>query len=64
LNYAEDSKVDVDFNLVMNEDSEIIEVQGTAEGAAFSKDKLSEIIELGEKGVLELIQMQKEILNL
>ncbi len=51
LNYGEDSKVDVDFNLVMNEDSEIIEIQGTAEGAAFSKDKLSEIIELGEKGV-------------
>jgi len=64
MNYAEDSKVDVDFNLVMNEDSEIIEVQGTAEGAAFSKDKLSEIIELGEKGVLELIQIQKEILNI
>ncbi|MHA2281956.1 MAG: ribonuclease PH [Promethearchaeota archaeon] len=64
LNYAEDSKVDVDFNLVMNEDSEIIEVQGTAEGAAFSKEKLSEIIELGEKGVLELIRIQKEILNI
>ncbi|MBA7550697.1 Ribonuclease PH [subsurface metagenome] len=64
LNYVEDSKVDVDFNLVMNEDSEIIEVQGTAEGATFSKDKLNEIIELGEKGVLELIQIQKKILNL
>ncbi len=64
LNYAEDSKVDVDLNLVMNEDSEIIEVQGTAEGAPFSKDKLSDIIELGEKGVLELIQIQKEILNI
>ncbi|MCK4779291.1 MAG: ribonuclease PH [Candidatus Lokiarchaeota archaeon] len=64
LNYAEDSKVDVDLNLVMNEDSEIIEVQGTAEGAAFSKNQLSEIIELGEKGVLELIQLQKEILNI
>ena len=64
LNYAEDSKVDVDLNLVMNEDSEIIEVQGTAEGAAFSKDKLFEIIELGERGVLELIHIQKEILNI
>ena len=64
LNYLEDSKVDVDFNLVMNEDSEIIEIQGTAEGATFSKDKLSEIIELGEKGILELIEIQKEELNL
>ena len=64
LNYVEDSKVDVDFNLVMNEDSEIIEIQGTAEGATFTKKKLGEIIELGEKGILELIQIQKEELNL
>ena len=64
LNYGEDSKVDVDLNLVMNENSEIIEVQGTAEGAPFSKNQLNEIIELGEKGVLELIQIQKKILNI
>ncbi len=64
LNYAEDSRVDVDFNLVMNEDSEIIEIQGTAEGAAFNKKKLYEVIELGEKGVLELIKIQKNVLNL
>ena len=64
LNYVEDSKVDVDFNLVMNEDSEIIEIQGTAEGATFTKKKLSEIIEIGEKGILELIQIQKKELNI
>jgi ribonuclease PH len=64
LNYDEDSKVDVDFNLVMNEDSEIIEIQGTAEGAAFSKEKLNEIIYLGEKGILELIKIQKQVLNI
>ena len=64
LDYSEDSKVDVDFNLVMNEDSDIIELQGTAEGATFSKKKLSEIIELGEKGILEVIQIQKKELNL
>ncbi|MFX1323813.1 MAG: ribonuclease PH [Promethearchaeota archaeon] len=64
LNYVEDSKVDVDFNLVMNEDSEIIEIQGTAEGAAFSKEKLNEILDIGEKGILELIRIQKDILNL
>jgi len=40
LNYVEDSRVDVDFNLVMDEDSEIIEIQGTAEGNAFTKQKL------------------------
>ncbi|MFX1385922.1 MAG: ribonuclease PH, partial [Promethearchaeota archaeon] len=64
LNYIEDSKVDVDFNLVMNEDSEIIEIQGTAEGASFSKQKLNEIIELGEKGILELIRIIKKELNI
>ncbi len=64
LNYGEDSKVDVDFNLVMNENSEIIEIQGTAEGATFSKEKLNEIVKLGEKGILELIQIQKKELNI
>ena len=64
LDYNEDSKVDVDFNLVMNENSEIIEIQGTAEGATFSKEKLNKIVELGEKGILELVQIQKKELNL
>lgn len=64
LNYIEDSKVDVDFNLVMNEDSEIIEVQGTAEGAPFSHSKLNEVIELGQKGILEIIKIQKKELNI
>ena len=64
LDYNEDSKVDVDFNLVMNENSEIIEIQGTAEGATFSREKLNKIVELGEKGILELVQMQKKELNL
>ena len=64
LNYVEDSKVDVDFNLVMNEDSEIIEVQGTAEGAPFRQSKLNEVIDLGEKGISELIKIQKNELNI
>ncbi|MHA1460771.1 MAG: ribonuclease PH [Promethearchaeota archaeon] len=64
LNYEEDSKVDVDFNLVANEDLDLIEIQGTAEGAPFNKEKLNEIMEVGEKGVLELIKMQKQVLNL
>jgi ribonuclease PH len=64
LNYVEDSKVDVDFNMIMNEHSEIIEIQGTAEGAAFNKKELNEIIDLGEKGILELIRIQKKELNI
>lgn len=64
LNYEEDSKVDVDFNIVANEDLELIEIQGTAEGLPFNKEKLNEIIEVGEKGIMELIKIQKNVLNL
>jgi len=64
LNYEEDSKVDVDFNLVANEDLDLIEIQGTAEGEPFNKEKLSEILEVGEKGVMDLIKLQKQVLNL
>ncbi|MFX0071616.1 MAG: ribonuclease PH [Candidatus Hermodarchaeota archaeon] len=64
LDYNEDSQVDVDFNLVMNEELEFIEIQGTAEGAPFSKNELDDILKLAEKGILELIQIQKEVLNL
>ena len=64
INYEEDSKVDVDFNLVANEDLELIEIQGTAEGLPFNKEKLNEIIEAGEKGIMELIKIQKNVLNL
>ena len=48
----------------MNENSEIIEIQGTAEGAAFTKKMLYEIIDLGEKGIFELIKLQKNELNI
>ena len=64
LNYEEDSKVDVDFNLVANEDLDLIEIQGTAEGEPFNKEKLTEILEVGEKGVMDLIKLQKQVLNL
>jgi ribonuclease PH len=64
LNYEEDSKVDVDLNLVMNEHLDMIEIQGTAEGKAFNKKKLNDVLALGEKGILELIEIQKKILNL
>lgn len=64
LNYEEDSKVDVDFNIIQNEEQELIEIQGTAEGAPFNKKKLNDIINIGEKGISELIKIQKEVLNL
>ena len=64
LNYSEDSTVDVDINIVMNEELKFIEIQGTAEGETFTKNKLVELLDVGEKGINELIQIQKDVLNL
>lgn len=63
LNYAEDSSADVDFNIVMTDRDEFIEVQGTAERFPFSASALSELLELGRHGIHELIAMQKKILE-
>ncbi|MBQ6796850.1 MAG: ribonuclease PH [Clostridia bacterium] len=61
LCYVEDSDADVDMNLVMNECGEFIEVQGTGEGRSFTKDELATLMELGEKGIRELMDMQNEV---
>jgi len=62
LCYAEDSKADVDMNLVMTGSGKIVEVQGTAEGEPFSRDNLDELLMLGEKGILLLIKKQNTVL--
>lgn len=62
LCYAEDSKADVDMNLVMTGSGKIVEVQGTAEGEPFSRDNLDELLMLGEKGILSLIKKQNTVL--
>jgi ribonuclease PH len=58
LNYIEDVAAEVDFNIVMNEDLNIIEVQGTAEDKSFSRHQLNRILDLGEKGIQELLAAQ------
>ena len=63
LCYQEDSQADVDMNLVMNEQGEYIEIQGTAEQVPFSRQQLNQLLQLGEKGIGELIQIQKSILG-
>lgn len=63
LNYIEDSQADVDMNLVMTGAGQFIEIQGTAERAAFGDDQLAQLLSLGRKGVLELVAAQKEILG-
>jgi ribonuclease PH len=63
LNYAEDSSADVDFNIVMTDRDEFVEVQGTAERSPFSTSALNELLELGRHGIRELIAIQKKILD-
>ena len=58
LRYVEDSKAQVDMNIVMNESGDMIEVQGTGEGRAFSRAELDELLRLGEKGIRELMELQ------
>jgi len=64
LNYVEDSSADVDFNLVMTDKDEFVEIQGTAERNPFSSSKLNELLDLGRQGVQQLIRLQRETLGL
>ncbi len=59
LNYGEDSRAEVDANVVMTDKGEFIEVQGTAEGKPFSRDRLDELLALAEKGIRELQEIQR-----
>ena len=59
LDYEEDSTADTDLNIVMNDKNQIIEIQGTAEDAPFSKTELSDMLELGSSAINEIIERQK-----
>lgn len=63
LNYAEDSTCQVDMNLVMTDKGQIIEIQGTGEESPFNKEELSQMMKFGEKGIMELIELQKQTLG-
>jgi len=60
LCYAEDSRAEVDFNVVMTVEHEFIEVQGTGEGGVFSRATMDAIINLAEQGITELLEIQKQ----
>jgi len=64
LCYAEDSKAQVDMNLVMTGSGRIVEIQGTAEGEAFSEPELKSMMTLGKSGIRKLIQTQRRVLGL
>ena len=63
LEYVEDSRADTDMNIVVSEDGNFIEIQGTAEGKTFSDRELFKMIELAQKGGAELISLQKRVLS-
>lgn len=62
LCYAEDREADVDLNLAMTGDGRFVEIQGTAEGPPFSRDTLARMLDLGRRGIQQLIERQKEAL--
>jgi len=63
LCYDEDFNAAVDFNVVMTSQGEFVEVQGTAEGKPFSRDTISSLLTLAEKGIQKLFQAQEEVLK-
>jgi len=63
LDYAEDSNAETDMNVVMNDQAQFIEVQGTAEGHAFSQEELNTMLDYAKKGIAELIDHQKAALE-
>lgn len=63
LNYAEDSTADVDMNVIMTGSGRFIEVQGTAELEAFTRDELNTLLDLATKGVADLTRFQKKALS-
>jgi ribonuclease PH len=60
LKYDEDSRAEVDMNVICTGDGRFIEVQGTAEGSPFTREQMDNLLELGRKGIEELIRLQRQ----
>jgi len=63
LTFKEDSKAEVDMNVVMTGNGKIIEIQGTAEKKPFSQDEMDDLVELAKKGIAELVEIQRGLLG-
>jgi len=63
LDYPEDANCDTDMNVVMNDQGLFIEVQGTAEGAAFDRAAMDRLLDLAQAGIADLIHLQKQALR-
>jgi ribonuclease PH len=62
LPYEEDSRAEVDMNVVMTSSGRFVEVQGTAEGLPFTKGELDEMLSLAEHGIAQLLDLQADVL--
>lgn len=62
LDYPEDVAAEIDFNVVMTEELALIELQGTAEEGSFSRTQLNQLLDLAEKGIGELLKLQRQAL--
>jgi ribonuclease PH len=62
LPYVEDATAEVDMNVVMDGDGNFIEIQGTAEGAVFGRDRLDHMLDLAEAGIGRIVEAQRGIL--
>lgn len=63
LAYAEDSRAEVDFNVVMTAEGEFVEVQGTGEGATFSRAQMNKLLDLAKGGIEQLLALQHQVLR-
>ena len=61
LDYSEDSHAEIDMNLVATDSGQIIEIQGTGEQTPFDRARLNRLIDLGELGIRELIDLQNDV---
>lgn len=63
LKYDEDSRAEVDMNVVCTGDGRFIEVQGTAEGSPFTREQMDELLELGRRGIEQLVRAQRQAIE-
>ena len=63
LCYQEDFRASVDFNVVMTDRGEFVEIQGTAEGRPFSRSTIDSLLALAEKGIKQLFELQKSAIS-
>src|SRR5437660_11746983 len=63
LKYDEDSRAEVDMNVVCTGDGRFIEVQGTAEGSPFTREQMDNLLELGRKGIEQLVRLQRQAIE-